>query len=91
LVVYASLDIKQAVATSLIIITFNALFGFVADSTQVTIDWRFLMIFTSISIFGIFIGSYVSNFIEEKSLKKSFARFMLLMAVLIIYNEFIGK
>ncbi len=91
LVVYASLDIKQAVATSLIIITFNALFGFVADSTQVTIDWRFLMIFTSISIFGIFIGSYVSNFIEEKSLKKSFARFMLLMAILIIYNEFIGK
>ena len=88
LVLFANLDVKQAVATSLIIITFNALFGFVADITQVAIDWRFLIIFTSVSICGIFIGSYVSNFIEEKSLKNNFARFMLLMAILIIYNEF---
>jgi len=88
LVLFANLDVKQAVATSLIIITFNALFGFVADITQVAIDWRFLIIFTSFSICGIFIGSYVSNFIEEKSLKNNFARFMLLMAILIIYNEF---
>tara|TARA_B110000483_G_C18048955_1_gene485705 strand:+ start:76 stop:873 length:798 start_codon:yes stop_codon:yes gene_type:complete len=87
LVLFASLDVKQAVATSLVIITFNSLFGFVSDVSQVAIDWRFLMIFTSISIVGIFIGVYVSNFIEEKSLKSNFARFMLLMALLIIYNE----
>jgi hypothetical protein len=87
LVLFAALDIKQAVATSLIIITFNALFGFLADVTQVAIDWRFLIIFTSISVVGILIGSYVSNFTQEKSLKKNFARFMLLMALLIIYNE----
>ncbi len=87
LVLFAALDIKQAVATSLIIITFNALFGFLADVTQVAIDWRFLIIFTSISVVGILIGSYVSNFTKEKSLKKNFARFMLLMALLIIYNE----
>lgn len=87
LVLFAALDIKQAVATSLIIITFNALFGFLADVTQVAIDWLFLIIFTSISVVGILIGSYVSNFTQEKSLKKNFARFMLLMALLIIYNE----
>ena len=87
LVLFAALDIKQAVATSLIIITFNALFGFLADVTQVAIDWLFLIIFTSISVVGILIGSYVSNFTHEKSLKKNFARFMLLMALLIIYNE----
>ena len=87
LVLFAALDIKQAVATSLIIITFNALFGFLADVTQVAIDWLFLIIFTSISVVGILIGSYVSNFTQEKSLKKNFARFMLLMAFLIIYNE----
>ena len=87
LVLFASLDVKKAVATSLIIITFNSLFGFVADVAQVAIDWPFIMIFTSVSIVGIFTGVYVSNFIEEKSLKRHFARFMLLMALLIIYNE----
>jgi hypothetical protein len=87
LVLFAALDIKKAVATSLIIITFNALFGFLADVTQIDMDWSFLVIFTSVSIVGLFMGSYVSNFTEEKSLKKIFARFMLLMAFLIIYNE----
>ncbi len=87
LVLFASLDVKKAVATSLIIITFNSLFGFVADVTQVAIDWPFIMIFTAVSIVGIFMGVYVSNFIEERSLKRNFARFMLLMALLIIYNE----
>ena len=87
LVLFAALDIKKAVATSLIIITFNALFGFLADVTQIDMDWSFLVIFTSVSIVGLFIGSYISNFTEEKSLKKNFARFMLLMAFLIIYNE----
>ena len=88
LVFFAGLEMKQSIATSLIVITFNALFGFAADIIQITIDWRFLMIFTSFSISGIFLGTYFSNFTDEKSLKKNFARFMLLMALIIIFKEF---
>tara|TARA_B100000497_G_C7695123_1_gene424272 strand:- start:4263 stop:5057 length:795 start_codon:yes stop_codon:yes gene_type:complete len=87
LVIFASLKIKQAVATSLVIITVNALFGFCSDITQVNIDWFFLIVISLISILGIVLGSYLSNFINDQSLKKNFARFILLIALVIIYNE----
>ena len=87
LVFFAGLKIKQAVATSLVIITCNALFGFLSDITQVNIDWFFLTSLTLISVLGIVLGSYLSNFINDMSLKKNFARFILLIALMIICNE----
>lgn len=87
LVLFAGLELKKAVATSLIIITVNSLFGFSADIYLSSIDWDFLIGFTCLSIVGIFIGAYILNFMEERSLKANFARFMLIMAVLILYNE----
>ena len=87
LVFFAGLKIKQAVATSLVIITCNALFGFLSDITQVNIDWFFLTSITLISVLGIVLGSYLSNFINDMSLKKNFARFILLIALMIICNE----
>ena len=87
LVFFAGLKIKQAVATSLVIITCNALFGFLSDITQVNIDWFFLTSITLISVLGIVLGSYLSNFINDMSLKKNFARFIFLIALVIIYNE----
>jgi len=87
LVFFAGLKIKQAVATSLVIITCNALFGFLSDITQVNIDWFFLTSITLISVLGIVLGSYLSNFINDMSLKKNFARFILLIALMIICKE----
>ena len=87
LVFFAGLKIKQAVATSLVIITCHALFGFLSDITQVNIDWFFLTSITLISVLGIVLGSYLSNFINDMSLKKNFARFILLIALMIICNE----
>ena len=87
LVLFAKLSIKQAVATSLIIITFNSLIGFSADLPLLQIEWRFLSLFTALSILGIFVGSYFSNFVQESTLKINFARFMIVMAVVIIFKE----
>tara|TARA_B110000003_G_scaffold54069_1_gene53932 strand:- start:695 stop:1489 length:795 start_codon:yes stop_codon:yes gene_type:complete len=87
LVLFANLKIKNAVATSMVIITVNALFGFCSDISQINIDWFFLIIITFISILGIILGSYLSNFVNEQSLKKNFARFIFLIALVIIYNE----
>ena len=39
------------------------------------IDWSFLSIFTGISLLGIFIGSYLGNFIDGSKLKKGFGYF----------------
>ena len=56
LVLLAKLPMKKAVATSLLIIAVKSLIGFIGDVQNLEIDWPFLLIFTGISIVGIFIG-----------------------------------
>ena len=87
LVMFARLTIKQAVATSLIIITFNSLIGFSSDVFLLKIEWNFLTLFTALSVAGIFIGTYISSFVRESTLKINFARFMIVMAAVIIFKE----
>lgn len=87
LVLLAKLPMKKAVATSLLIIAIKSLIGFIGDVENLDIDWPFLLIFTSISVVGIFLGIYLSNFIEGKKLKKGFGWFVLIMGVYIIYKE----
>ena len=57
--------------------------------TNYSIDWSLLMLFTSISIAGIFVGMYLNNFIDGKKLKKGFGWFILVMAICIFIKEFI--
>jgi len=87
LVLLAKLPMKKAVATSLLIIAIKSLIGFIGDVENLKIDWLFLLSFTGISVIGIFIGIYVSNFIEGKKLKKGFGWFVLIMGIYIIYKE----
>jgi len=92
LVILANVKMKVAIGTSLIIIAFKSLFGFfLGDALTMEIDWQFLAIFTGISLVGIFIGSYLSNFFDGKKLKKVFGYFIFLMAIFIFYMEFFVK
>jgi uncharacterized membrane protein YfcA len=92
LVILANVEMKIAVATSLIIIAFKSLIGFfLGDVFAMEIDWQFLAVFTSISLVGIFIGSYLGNFIDGKKLKKGFGYFIFVMALFIFYMEFFIK
>ena len=89
LVLLARLPMKKAVATSLLIIAIKSLIGFIGDVENLDIDWIFLLIFTSLSIAGIFFGMYLSNFIKGEKLKKSFGWFILVMGVYIVLKELI--
>lgn len=91
LIQLAKLPIKKAIGTSLLIITINSLIGFLGDVQNIIIDWTFLLLFTSISIIGIFIGLYIQNYINEKLLKKIFGIFVLVMSIFIFYKEFFHK
>ena len=88
---FAKLPIKKAIGTSLLIITLNSLIGFTGDIQNMVIDWSFLLIFTAISVIGIFVGIYIQQFINEKHLKKIFGIFVLLMSFFILYKEFFHK
>jgi hypothetical protein len=91
LVLFARLPMKKAVATSLMIIAIKSLFGFIGDiqNQNFEIDWSLLLLFTLISIAGIFIGLYLNNFIDGKKLKKGFGWFILIMSVYIFIKEII--
>lgn len=87
LVILAKLPMKMAVGTSLLIIAAKSLIGFLGDISTQTIDWKMLLIFTGLSIVGIFIGSAMSKKINEKILKTGFGWFVLIMGIYIIGKE----
>ena len=89
LVLLAKLPMKKAVATSLLIIAIKSLIGFIGDVENLDIDWTFLLSFSAISMVGIVLGIYLSNFIEGKKLKKAFGWFVLVMAVYILIKELV--
>ena len=92
LVLLANVEMKVAVGTSLVIIAFKSLLGFfLGDALTIEIDWQFLAIFTGLSFVGIFIGSYLGNFIDGQKLKKGFGYFIFVMAIFIFYMEFFVK
>lgn len=88
LVLLAKLPMKMAVGTSLLIIAAKSLVGFLGDLGQQTIDWQFLTVFTSLSVVGIFLGSYLTRFIPGEKLKRVFGWFVLGMAAVILWKEF---
>jgi hypothetical protein len=90
LVLLAKLPMKMAVGTSLLIIAAKSLIGFLGDLSSQTIDWQMLLIFTSLSIVGIFIGSALSKKINEKILKTGFGWFVLVMGIYIITKELLA-
>jgi len=87
LVLLARLPMKMAVGTSLLIIAAKSLIGFLGDVTTQEIDWEILLIFTGLSVVGIFIGSALSKKINEQALKKGFGWLVLLMGIYIIGKE----
>jgi uncharacterized protein len=89
LVLLAHIPMKLAVGTSLLIIAAKSLIGFTGDLGTQPIDWSFMLIFTSLSIGGLFVGEYLSRFISGATLKKGFGYFVLVMAVFILTKELI--
>ena len=90
LVLLAKLPMKMAVGTSLLIIAAKSLIGFLGDLSTQTIDWPLLIMFTVLSIVGIFIGSALSKKINERVLKTGFGWFVLLMGIFIIAKELLA-
>ncbi|MFM8916470.1 MAG: sulfite exporter TauE/SafE family protein [Bacteroidota bacterium] len=88
LVLFAGLEMKKAVGTSLIIIATKALIGFTGDlQGSMEIDWNFLLIFSAIAVLGIILGSLLSKRISNEKLKPAFGWFVLVMGIYIIIRE----
>ncbi len=88
LVILAGLPMKQAVGTSLVIITLKSLTGFAGEIPENwPIDYEFLALFSLFAIAGIIAGSNLTRIIDNRKLKPVFGWFILIMAVFILLKE----
>jgi uncharacterized protein len=89
LVLFSKLPMKLAVGTSLLVIAAKSLIGFLGDIIHYQMDWRLLLIATSLAIGGIFVGNWLSHKIHGENLKKTFGWFVLVMGIYIIVKELV--
>lgn len=87
LVLFAKVPMKTAVGTSLMVIAMNSAAGLAGYLGQLTIPWTFVGGFTAITVLGILAGTYFVRFISPKTLKQSFALFLLLMGGFVLYQN----
>jgi uncharacterized membrane protein YfcA len=87
LVILAKLPMKNAIGTSLLIISVNSLTGFSGDLMEREVDWSFLIPFTLIAVSGIFIGMRLASKVDGPQLKRGFGYFVLIIALFIISRE----
>ena len=89
LVLLLGLPMKNAIGTSLVIITINTLVTFSASLSTTKIDWNLLLLFSAFSITGIFIGMAIGKKVPGEKLKPAFGWFVLLMGICILLKEIV--
>lgn len=91
LVILSKLPMKEAVGTSLVIISAKSLIGFFGEGTGTVINWNLLLTVSAFAIVGIFIGTMLSKKVDGAKLKPAFGWFVLIMGISIIIKETILK
>ncbi len=87
LVVLLKLPMRIAVGTSLAIISTNSLFGLVISANKQALDWPLLLRIMVIGVVGVFVGQFLSAFVNERILKKVFGFFVLLVGTLVFIDQ----
>jgi uncharacterized protein len=87
LVLLAKLPMKEAVGTSLLVISMNSFAGFAGYLGEVSFKWELMALFAVLAVAGSFAGTYLVTFVPQRALKRSFAVFLVLMAAFILYEN----
>lgn len=87
LVLLGGIEMKKAVGTSLLIITFNSATGFIGYLNQVSLDWQLIVSFTLAASLGTVTGAYLSRLIDAKHLQKGFGYFVLVVATFVLIKR----
>src|SRR5688500_5422597 len=87
LVLIGGLSMRQAVGTSLVVITMNALSGFAGYVGEVPIDWPIVALFAAAAGVGILAGSRFSKRVPQRVLKQAFAVLLLAVGAYVLYRR----
>jgi hypothetical protein len=90
LVLLSGLAMKQAVGTSLVIVSAKSFAGFAGYVGAIAIDYALMGLFTALAVAGSFLGSAASSWMPAAALKKGFAGFLIVVASYIMLRETMG-
>ncbi len=87
LVLLVRIPMKQAVGTSLAVISLKSATGFLGYLGQVEIEWSFIGLFTAVAIGGILIGTRMVRHVPQKALRRGFAILLFAVAAAILFQN----
>ncbi|MEL6353017.1 MAG: sulfite exporter TauE/SafE family protein [Cyanobacteria bacterium J06627_28] len=88
LVLLTNMPMKQAIGTSLLIITLKSITGFLGYLGQVQMSWSLVGSFSLAAGLGTLLGSYLNQFMSARILQASFGYFVLSFAFLMLTAQF---
>jgi uncharacterized protein len=88
LVLWAGLDMKHAVASSMVLICVNSAIGVGVDMAQgMVYDWNLVLQFTGLTVIGIITGTLLSRKINSNQLRASFGWLVLVIGLTVLGIE----
>lgn len=87
LVLLGGIGMKEAVGTSLVVISMKSAAGLAGYLGQVEIPWGFVAAFIAVAILGSAAGNYALRYVPQRALEKAFALFLVAMGVVILLQN----
>ncbi|MBO9998741.1 MAG: sulfite exporter TauE/SafE family protein [Cyanobacteria bacterium SID2] len=87
LVILGGVPMKEAIGTSLLLIVFNAVSGFLGYIDRVDLDWSLIASFAIAASLGTLSGASFARSIDAKHLQKGFGYFVLAIAIFVLIQR----
>lgn len=87
LALLSGLPMKQAIGTSLAIVSLNSISGFAGYMGEVPIDYSLVGLFATVAVIGSIFGTRIAHRLSPEHLKRAFALFLLFVATDILFKS----
>ncbi|WP_413173189.1 sulfite exporter TauE/SafE family protein [Anabaena azotica] len=87
LVLLGKVPMKKAIGTSLLIIIFNSITGFLGYMGQVPLNWNLMFSFIIAASLGTIPGAYFAQYVPAQKLQKTFGYFLLAVAAVVLVQN----
>lgn len=87
LVLFAGLEMKTAIGTSLAIISLNSAAGVLGPPRYVSLDWTLTLAFLSVAIVGMFAGQLLAKRLSSHALQRAFAWAIIVLGLFLLVKN----
>lgn len=87
LTLLGGLAMRDAIGTSLFVITLQSLAGFFGHAGHVELEWTLVGVMTSAAAIGMVVGAQLGKHVSSESLKRAFAWLVFVMGLLVLGRQ----